>query len=95
MAFYQASKRSDLCGIFEGKHRMAIHFEDLFVASPVIAQEAAGRLEKVVYTENCGSYLTGRKGILFFTGRQLSASLFQLSVYKKGLTQTMRQMSLL
>jgi hypothetical protein len=52
MAFDQASKRSDLCALFEGKHRMAIHFEDLFVASPVIAQEAAGRLKKVVYSEN-------------------------------------------
>jgi hypothetical protein len=74
---------------------MAIHFEDLFVASPVIAQEAAVRLEKVVHSGNYSSYLTGTKGIQFFTGRQLSASLFQLPVYKKGLTQTMRQMSLL
>jgi hypothetical protein len=73
MAFYQASKCSDLCALFEGKHRMAIHFEGLFVASPVIAQGAAGKLEKVVHSENYSSYLTGRKGIQFFTGRQLSA----------------------
>jgi hypothetical protein len=74
---------------------MAIHFEGLFVASPVIAQGAAGRLEKVVHSANYSSYLTGKKGIQFFTGRQLSAPLFQLPVYKKGLTQTMRQLSLL
>jgi hypothetical protein len=40
-----------------GKHRMAIHFEDLPVASPGIAQEAAGRLEKVVHPENIGAGL--------------------------------------
>jgi hypothetical protein len=51
---------------------MAIHFEDLPVASPVIAQEAAGRLEKVVRPKNASagmhhfkSSLTGRKRKMF------------------------------
>jgi hypothetical protein len=51
---------------------MAIHLEDLPVASPVIAQEAAGRLEKVVHPKNAGaglhhfkSSLTGRKKEMF------------------------------
>jgi hypothetical protein len=45
------------CIQFNGKHRMAIHLEDLPVASPVIAQEAAGRLEKVVHPKNAGAGL--------------------------------------
>jgi hypothetical protein len=40
---------------------MAIPFEDLTAASPVIAQEAAVRLEKVVRSTNNSSYLTGTK----------------------------------
>jgi hypothetical protein len=64
---------------------MAIHFEDLSVASPGIAQEAAGRLEKVEHSADYMSYLTGTKGLMFCSGRQLTASIRQTPVYKEGL----------
>jgi hypothetical protein len=42
---------------------MAIHLTNLPVASPGIAQEAAGRFQRVVTPENCISSLTKGNGL--------------------------------
>jgi hypothetical protein len=69
---------------------MAIHFEDLSVASPVIAQEEAYRLEKVLTPPERHQFIDRREKV--FTSSAMRFTGIRLAANKKGLVEAKVQL---
>jgi hypothetical protein len=69
---------------------MAIHLEDLFVASPVIAQEGASRLERVLTPPERYQFID-REGTIF-TGNKVRSTSIRPAANKKGLIEARVQL---